>query len=860
LSGLGATPRDWAHWDLVLGFGADLLPVAPANSIASPNSKVKKWGKIPSSIDKEGNAHGLKDWPTRVITPQDITRWSADERLSMCIRASAVRAIDVDITEPELAQRILNVLNTWNRALVGSTRTRSNSSKFLVPVLLAGKHAKRIIDCGPAGRIEFLCDGQQWLVAGGHESGVRYEWSAGPPESIPTITIEQLDAIWDELLQFQVTRPAAAKLQSSELSNESSGNATAGPAVLTEITLDQANDLCDALKFKPLVTTAGDNSTWSEIGYALLSLGDLGWRLFFDFSVSAPGFDDDAAHTWWDTHQDQTPRSDFRHIFTMARRLGWRTVADVNAFPVVDVPPGEAPSLLPDELAKPILRLSSGALDHYALQAESILSPEVYVQSGRLIRIGAGTEVFDATLNRDPEQRSVIGVTGEYIRRQLTKLADIQKYDKREKEWKPIDCPIALAINILDQKDWPHLRQLEAISRAPFLRNNGSVCQTDGYDPSSGVLYIPNATFPVLPTPGRDEALRALDRLLEPFAEFPYATDAARSAFLAHVLTEVARVALESAPMFWYSAPDAGTGKTLLSKMPAIITHGTDASLRPWVDNTEEIRKVIFASLLAGDRSIGFDNVPNGAKVRSPMLCAMLTAGVTYKDRKLGASEVIAVKNKATCFASGNNITPVSDMARRSLIIRLDADVQSKSLRSRSFSIPNLETYVKLNRPSLLVDALTIVRSYLAEPNRVGITPLPSFEKWSQFVREPLLWLGLADPVDTQEEESDDEQDALGMAFYILAEKTVIGHGKKFQAKDVVDNTISIIDGDGSTLAALSAAGCSDPTNSTKLGYWLRSNRDKIAGGYKLERHKIIQGAQMWMFKKLKTDANEDLL
>jgi hypothetical protein len=133
VTGLGATPRDWLHFDIVLGLGADLLPVAPADSIASPSSKVKKWGKIPSGIDREGFAHGLKDWPTRVITDADIARWSADDRLSMCMRlgTNGIHAIDVDVTDPVLADRIAAALPNLPR------RQRGNSSKFLLLFRLA---------------------------------------------------------------------------------------------------------------------------------------------------------------------------------------------------------------------------------------------------------------------------------------------------------------------------------------------------------------------------------------------------------------------------------------------------------------------------------------------------------------------------------------------------------------------------------------------------------------------------------------------------------------------------------------------------------------------------------------------------
>lgn len=856
---LGASPRDWMHWDLILGFGADLLPVVPdPNATPSFNSKVKKFGKIPSCYDREGGAHGIKDWPTREITPEDITRWSSDDRLSVCLRTgrSYIYAIDIDIEDPTLADAIDNTIHasTDTSGWRFPERWRNNSNKSLLIFRLSETCTltKRIIDCGDAGRVEFLGVGQQCLLSGSHSSGSRYEWRNGLPDSIPTLEVAEFERIWTALQQFAKV-PAVTGTADAPRSIE----ASAGNTLLTEIEPQQLEDLCSALEFKPLLAAAADNSVWSEVGYALLSLGDAGFGLFEEFSEDAPNYVQGNEATWWDTHIDQTPRSDFRHIFTLARQLGWRTVADVDAFPTIDTAPGE---LIPVAPERPILRLKAGELDKYAVEAESILNPDIFVQASGLVRIGAGSEVQDTTLNRTAEQRSVIRVTAEYLRRKLNSLAFIQKYSKIEKAWVPIDCPAALAINIIDQRDWPKLRVLEAISRAPFLRNDGSVCETEGFDTSSGVMYIPNDTFPPMPaTLSKEIAMRALDALLEPFAEFPYATEAARTAFMAHVLTEVARVALDSAPMFWYSAPSAGTGKTLLSKMPAIITHGTETTLRPWVDDNDEIRKVIFASLLAGDRSVGFDNVPNGSKIRSPLLCALLTSGSTYKDRKLGASEVLVVKNKATCFASGNNITPVSDMARRSLIIRLDADVTAKQLRERSFSISNLEGYVKANRPAIFVNALTIIRSYLAEPSRIGLAPLPSFEKWSEFVREPLIWLGMTDPVDTQEQETDDEMAATAVAFEYLAEKTVVGFDKEFSAKEIVESVVAIVDSDGTAYATLVAAGCSEPTNALKIGYWLRDKRDVIAGGYKLQRQRLLHGTQKWVLKNLNTH-NSDLL
>jgi len=131
----GALQSDWNHFDLVLGLGADLLPVVPdEHAIPSARSAVKKFGKIPSTYDGEGNARGLKDWQKREITSDDIERWSADRRLSMCVRTgetSGVYAIDVDVTDELFADAVAGEI--YGEAdLTLPRRQRGNSSKFLL--------------------------------------------------------------------------------------------------------------------------------------------------------------------------------------------------------------------------------------------------------------------------------------------------------------------------------------------------------------------------------------------------------------------------------------------------------------------------------------------------------------------------------------------------------------------------------------------------------------------------------------------------------------------------------------------------------------------------------------------------------
>jgi hypothetical protein len=204
-------------------------------------------------------------------------------------------------------------------------------------------------------------------------------------------------------------------------------------------------------------------------------------------------------------------------------------------------------------------------------------------------------------------------------------------------------------------------------------------------------------------------------------------------------------------------------------------------------------------------------------------------------------------------LATGNNITPVSDLARRSIVVRLDAN--TAALRSRTFEIANIKEYVRQHRAQLLLAALTVVRAHHLAGWR-GPTPLPSFEDWSRLVRNALLWLGMADPVETQEDEADDETENDEAVFSLLAASPVL-ENHEFTAADVVTACSGLADTDGALQAALRASGCSDASDAGKVGYWLRDKRDKVSGLYKLERCKLSRGHYKWRLRSLRPDSKD---
>lgn len=845
---LGATPGEWYHFDMELGLTSHMLPCVPYSPTVrcvEGSTLEGKVGKIPSQFNGAGLAHGVKDWQKRDIDPAEVGLWAKDRRLNICIRTgeiSDVYALDVDVTDEAKANHISNVIfasgQQWGEFDSAPRRTRANSSKFLIAFRMDESCKKRIITVVSANkelktkpqRIELLASGQQFVAAGTHESGARYTWANGLPSRLPLLTLAQLDTLWSTLqTEFEVEKTTAISPTTSTptTSSTSSTSTSSTEEVLTEINEDDWQSLIKALRH--LLPHAADNDTWSQIGYALLSIKHSrpARQLFADFSKKAEGYEAGAPEAWWEAHASQSPRSDYRHIFTLARECGWSNTSDPTAFPAVPSTPdaiGETPPPLPD---RPIVRVSDAALVTNIAQINHIIRPVVYTQGNMLARLGR--ENLDDAIRRADEQMVLIQVGIGWARIHLTDIAQFQRYHAKKDAWVDCSCPAELVNTWKDSGDWPELRPLDAIARAPFVRADGSICDVSGYDPVSRALYIPSMEFPRVPeSPTHADARDALARLVAPFDQFPWYTSAARSAFVAHILTEVSRLALDRVPMFWYTAPDAGTGKTLLSEAASTIVHGSEPAARPWVSDGDELRKTLFASLLAGDRSIAFDNVPTGHKARAPELCAFLTSAI-WKDRKLGVSETHAVPNKSVVSASGNNVTPVSDLARRSIVVRLDAN--SEHMRERRFKIPNLRGFLLANRASLLVDALTIIRAYSLSGTVSAHVALPSFESWSALVRDPLLWLGLPDPCETQGGETDDETQSISGVF----EKLGAAFGDKlFTCVDIARLVGGVMDADGELCAMMLNSGCQEPSSSQKVGYWLRNLRDKNAGGYKL--------------------------
>ena len=382
---------------------------------------------------------------------------------------------------------------------------------------------------------------------------------------------------------------------------------------------------------------------------------------------------------------------------------------------------------------------------------------KVFQRGGSLVHVVEGVKPPRGIVRAKDSPR-IVGIKNPRLRELLADSAAWSRPAGKEGDdgdeiLERIHPPDWVVRGVIDRAQWPaKIRPLVAVVESPVLRADGTVLCEPGYDASTGLLYQPTVDFPPLPTnQTRGNALEAVATLLEVAADFPFAHELHRAAWLASLLTPFSRYAFHGpAPLNLYDANDAGVGKGLLASITAVIATGREMSCTTMPHSDEEFRKRVTAIAIAGESMVQLDNIPNTLGCSS--LDAALTA-TSWADRLLGKSEMVSnVPLFATWYATGNNVVIAADTARRTLHIRLESPVEDPEERS-GFRHPDLLAWVRRERPRLTMAAVTILAAYYAagRPN-MRLKPWGSFEPWSDIVRQAIVWCDLPDPAATRTE------------------------------------------------------------------------------------------------------------
>ncbi|MFS0251069.1 DNA polymerase [Corynebacterium striatum] len=287
---------------------------------------------------------------------------------------------------------------------------------------------------------------------------------------------------------------------------------------------------------------------------------------------------------------------------------------------------------------------------------------------------------------------------------------------------------------------------IEGIVETPILSENGDIICEPGYNTETR-RYVDLSEdlegFHVPDAPTADDAREALETLLEPFCDFPFASEADRTRAVSMPLTMLTRVVCSTSPLKLVTANNQGVGKNLVVHVASIIATGRAAPLQKMPFSDEEMDKVIYSALLAGRTLLTFDEASSG--LESEALASMITAE-DYSGRTLGKSEHRSVPNSACVIAVGKNVSSRKDMSRRTLPIELATDLVNPEARD-GFKYPRLLEWVQEHRKELLEAAHTMVRAWV-----VADKPAPpsgydtgGFEEWYFTVGGILAFAGRSD-------------------------------------------------------------------------------------------------------------------
>jgi putative DNA primase/helicase len=483
----------------------------------------------------------------------------------------------------------------------------------------------------------------------------------------------------------------------------------------------------------------------------------------------------------------------------------------------------------------------------------------IYQRGGMLVRVVDEASRVEG-IKRDLAAPRIVPFDDLSLADHITRFVAIRRRNRKTGELLRVDCPRAIAQTILARREWS-FPVLEAVVEHPVMLPSGECLWESGYHAESGLLL--QLPWPGFFPPEEDatEAMvhGALDEFLELLSGFDFVDDVDRSVAIAFLLTAFVRPALPTSPAFAIDAHAAGSGKSTLVRVQSNLATGREPAFLTFRDDPTELQKLLFAAMLEGDQHIAIDNVDT--QLGGADLSVMITSPV-YRGRVLGQSVNASVPTKAVLSFNGNNLQITGDLTRRVLVARLDPSCERPAEREFRFDPLSL---VRDERAGFVCSALTILLAYheaAAKGEGVKLRPFGSFEEWSRLVREPLVWCGLPDPVDSIRtlEAADPERAQLRA---MLQAVVAIHAQQEFKAASLIQATKSkhqgTFDG-GPALSDAQAAALTEALqavcerngelNAKALGRWFLKVHGRIDDGLRFETARQTNVGMLWRIRR----------
>ena len=477
------------------------------------------------------------------------------------------------------------------------------------------------------------------------------------------------------------------------------------------------------------------------------------------------------------------------------------------------------------------------------LERSNNASPRIFVRNGALSRIAQ-------------DERGFYGIHEFDDRAMLHELSEVADWEtvvidvNGIPQTKAVDPPINAIREIFGRPGWPEFPPLAGVVTSPVFSRDGALHDQPGYNPATRLYYTGGVTVgDTTPTPANIE--RARDLILNNLlVDFPFKDDASRAHAVAYLLLPFVRDMIDGpTPVHDVDSPTAGTGKGKLLNACAYPFLGHDVPTQPAVEDDNEWRKIITTRLMSGDTHLIIDNVNH--ELNSGSLASAFTQPV-WTDRTLGANREVKIPIRTIWGITANNIKMSQELARRSLWIRLDANVE-KPWERTEFKHTNLMGWARANRNHLVTAALTFIRAWidrgmpLYDKRTKG-----SYESWAGVMGGILEAVGIPGFLENENELYErvvSKTDMLGDFIRAWAAKfgsaDTSAH-ELFKLASYADSDADNALGEWPNLLGDILTAQKQRGRQTQLGNILNKHRDKVVAGFKVTFAKIQRGVSFW--------------
>ena len=444
--------------------------------------------------------------------------------------------------------------------------------------------------------------------------------------------------------------------------------------------------------------------------------------------------------------------------------------------------------------------------------------------------------------------RCRLSAVAKFVESRVDRRGEVSYFERHPPEW--------LVAAVHTHSDYSRLRPLVSVAECPYIRQDGTLADRDGYDMGTGVLSRSPLLVRIPEEPTREDARKAADRIFRSISQFPFAGDSDRAVLLAGLLTAVNRPAIDGpTPGIAITGNVAGIGKGLLVDWVSCIATGRPAPTTSYPRDSDEANKVKIAIALSGAPIVHFDNLEEGGIYGNSALDSAITS-IVVTERLLGQSKMSGiVPLRVAWFLTGNNVHPGKDAYRRWLPCKLVSPLECPEERD-DLLIPDLRAYTVEHRAELLGSALTILRAHaLAGRPAASKALLGSFEVWDKIVRGAVHFATGYDPCQSRRDAAKESPDRLNKLALITGWAS-LPHGSDgcrghtaTEARDMAERNPGSFPILHEALINLSRDGHMPSTKS--IGRHMASLKDTPIGGLRVTQVGVHQHTILWRIDKV---------